>query len=81
MRKKKSLGEFLSKKKSWKNILQYLEKYLNKYGSWKQVYEFDRGSVHIAIILTDHSKPLKTEDMAPESHPGRQKGKQRHKRR
>lgn len=61
MKGKKDLGTFLSKKKSWKKILTYLEKYLNKYGVWEYTYEFDAGTVKVIIKPLVCDKPIKVD--------------------
>ena len=70
MRNKKDLGNFLSKKKSWRKILGYLEKYLNKYGKWNYTYEFDAGSVQIVIKPLSGDKPIKASNIAAEGVQG-----------
>ena len=60
-RRKKDLGNFLGKKKSWKKVLRYLERYLNKYGNWEYTYEFDAGSIKIVIKTTTGDKLVKAD--------------------
>ncbi len=62
MRRKKDLGRFLNKKKSWNKILGYLQKYLHKYGSWQYTYEFDKGTVNINIVSVDGDKLRKLKE-------------------
>ena len=81
MRRKKDLGKFLNKKKSWNKIIGYLKKYLHKYGSWQFTYEFDKGEVHINIVSTDGDKLPKHKDRPLEANAGGAETKiKRHKR-
>ncbi len=46
---KLSLGNILERKKSFKMVLAYCKKYLDKYGRYKYHREFDQGTVTILI--------------------------------
>ena len=48
--KKKDLGTFLQKKKSYRKIVKFCKKYLHKYGGFDLTHEFDRGSIQIIIL-------------------------------